>query len=147
MPTSAIGERGFTLIELLAVLTILSIATAAVLLVVPTGRGSVHKDAEKLAARIALVRDKAIIGSRPTALAIDPAGYQFEERRRGEWLPMDEKRLGRTSWGDGINVQSTARIAFDPTGAADGDFRLTLQQDTARAVIQIDATGQVRVLD
>jgi general secretion pathway protein H len=147
MPTSAIGERGFTLIELLAVLTILSIATAAVLLVVPTGRGSVHKDAEKFAARVALVRDDAIIKARATSISVDPLGYQLEEKRRGEWLRMEGSRHGRMQWGEGIAAQSTVRIAFDPTGAADRDVTLTLVQGSEQAAIQIAANGQVRVLD
>ena len=145
MPTSAIGERGFTLIELLAVLMILSLATAAVLLAVPPRQGSVVKDAEKLAARVALVRDEAIIRARPTAIAIDQSGYRFEERRRGEWMPMGGKHLGRIGWGEGIAAQNTARIAFDPTGAADRDMTLTLVQGTVQAVVQIEASGQVRV--
>ena len=66
MPTSATGERGFTLIELLAVLTILALATATVLLAVPPRGGEVSKVADKLAARVALVRDDAIIKGRST---------------------------------------------------------------------------------
>ena len=146
MPTSATGERGFTLIELLAVLTILALATATVLLAVPPRGGEVSKVADKLAARVAVVRDDAIIKGRSTAISIDPIGYHIEEKRRGEWLLMTGKRNNRMEWGDGIAAQSTARIVFDPTGAADRDMTLTLVQDSVQAVIQIDANGQVRVV-
>jgi general secretion pathway protein H len=145
MPTSAIGEKGFTLIELMAVLAILSLATAAVMLIVPSGRGSVTAEAEKLAARIALVRDEAIISSRPTAVAVDSAGYRFEEKRAGEWVQAQGKGLSSKLWEKGVLTTGTNRIVFDATGTPDRNTVISLVQKDVRASLTIESNGQVRV--
>jgi general secretion pathway protein H len=145
MPTSAIGEKGFTLIELMAVLAILSLATAAVMLIVPSGRGSVTADAEKLAARIALVRDEAIISARPTAVAVDPAGYRFQEKRAGDWVQAQGKGLSPKLWENGVATTATNRIVFDATGTPDRNIIISLVQKDVRANVTIESNGQVRV--
>jgi general secretion pathway protein H len=147
MPTLAIGERGFTLVELMAVLAILSLATATVMLVIPSGRGSVVADAEKLAARIALVRDEAIISARPMAVVVDSDGYRFEEKRAGEWVQARGKGLSPKLWDNGQGLTSASiRVAFDATGTPDRDTVIPLAQKDVSANVTIESNGQVRVL-
>jgi general secretion pathway protein H len=145
MPTSAIGEKGFTLIELLAVLMILSLATAAVLLVVPAGRNSVKVDAELLAARVAMVRDEAIIAARPMAVVFDSSGYRFEQRRGRDWIPVAGKKMAPKPWADGMSPPTPARVEFDSTGAADRDATVILMQAGEQASVKISADGRVYV--
>jgi general secretion pathway protein H len=145
MQTSAIGERGFTLVEMMAVLAILALSTAAVLLVVPTGRGSALKSAEKLAARIVLVRDEAVIAARPMAVAVDAGGYRFEEWRGGEWLAASGKIMAPIALDKGLSASPAGRVSFDATGAADRGMTITIMQNDERASVQINANGQVKI--
>jgi general secretion pathway protein H len=145
MQTSATGERGFTLVEMMAVMAIIALSTAVVLLVMPASRGTAPKSAEKLAARIALVRDTAVIAARPMAIAVDTDGYRFEEWRRGEWLPAQGKTLDPVSLDEGLSASPTGRLSFDQTGAADRDMMITLTLDDQRASVRIETNGTVSV--
>ncbi len=151
MAMSAIGrptdsqEGGFTLVELMVVLTILALSTAVVLLVIPDQSKSLPDTAEKLAARIALVRDEAVISARPMAVAVDEGGYRFEERRGGDWLVLQDKAMKAGQWPEAIRSGGSERIIFDSTGATDRDARIELQRDAERVNIEISANGNVHV--
>jgi general secretion pathway protein H len=151
MPMSAIGrcangdESGFTLVELMVVLTILALSTAVVLLVLPDQRTSLPDTAEKLAARIALVRDEAVIAARPMAVAVDEGGYRFEERRGGDWLALGDKALKAQAWEGGIRAEGSERIVFDSTGATERDVAIGLAREGERVSIEINASGGVHV--
>lgn len=147
-PTSATGaERGFTLVELLVTMVILGLASTAVLLAIPDPRGSLREEGERLAARLAATRDAAIVGGREMAVRFDAAGYGFETRRGGRWLPADGRAFAARRWPEGTTVTTepaTTRITFDATGLATPTV-VRLSRDGAAARVTVEAAGAVRI--
>lgn len=147
-PTSATGaERGFTLVELLVTMVILGLASAAVLLAIPDPQGSLREEGERLAARLAATRDAAIVGGRDMAVRFDAAGYGFETRRGGNWLPADGRAFAARRWPEGTTVTTepaTTRITFDSTGLATPTV-VRLSRDGAAARVTVEAAGAVRI--
>ena len=147
-PTSATGaERGFTLVELLVTMVILGLASAAVLLAIPDPQGSLREEGERLAARLAATRDAAIVGGRDMAVRLDAAGYGFEARRSGTWLPADGRAFAARRWPEGTTVTTepaTTRITFDATGLATPTV-VRLSRDGAAARVTVEAAGAVRI--
>lgn len=147
-PTSATGaERGFTLVELLVTMVILGLASAAVLLAIPDPQGSLREEGERLAARLAATRDAAIVGGRDMAVRFDAAGYGFEMRRGGAWLPADGRAFAARRWPEGTTVTTepaTTRITFDATGLATPTVVL-LSRGGAAARVTVEAAGAVRI--
>lgn len=148
-PTSATGaERGFTLVELMVTLVILGLASTAVMLAIPDGSSALREEGERLAARLAATRDAAIVAGRDMAVRIDSAGYDFETRRGGAWLPVQGRAFEARRWPQGIAYIGAAdaptRIVFDVTGlATPAVVRLTREGATTR--VSVEAAGTVRV--
>lgn len=137
-------ENGFTLIELLVVLAILGAMSAVVVLAIPDPHGRLVDEAERFAARTAAARDTAIISARTIRLAADADGYRFEQRQGGAWRDIVKKPLKPTGWSEGIHA-SKAEVAFDATGLASPEARITLQRGDERIAIAIAADGGVHV--
>ena len=72
--------RGFTLIELMVVITIIGLASAAVVLALPDPRGRLADEAAHFAARASAARDLAVIDARPISVWVSAGGYGFDER-------------------------------------------------------------------
>jgi general secretion pathway protein H len=146
MPTSATGrnkqqgaESGFTLIELLIVLVVIGLLSATVIIAMPDPRGSVTAEAERFAARTRAAQDQAIISGRAIAVRVTETGYSFEQRQEGEWQPIVSH-----AWTEGTRAGTQGRFLLDPTGLSEPGA-VTLVRDDARATVEMDGGGAIRV--
>ena len=134
---------GFTMVELMVVIVIIGLAAAAVVLAIPEPGGSVYAEAERFAARAKAARDGAIVEARPVSLEVDPAGYRFARRVRGEW-----QETARHDWSEGTVITAagveTARTRFDSTGLA-SPLQVTLQRGDREVAVSIGPGGEVDV--
>jgi general secretion pathway protein H len=154
MRTSATGRSkrrrraGFTLVELLVVVTILGLASAAVVLALPDTRPTLTAEAERFAARVLRAREEAVLTNQAVEVEVDASGYAFRKRTRGEWRPLEEGPFARTAWEEGtrpaINSAEGVRIAFDTIGYA-APTALALTRGDRSVRVEIDAAGEVEV--
>ena len=132
---------GFTLVELMVVLVIIGLAATAVMLAMPEPGGSLHSEAERLAARAKAARDGAIVEARPARLRIDNEGYVLERRDDGEW-----HAAARHEWARETEVEpEAAQVRFDTTGLAE-PLALALRRGDARVEVRIASDGSVHVV-
>lgn len=143
-------DAGFTLIELMIVITIIGLASAAVVWSMPDPRGRLRDDAARFAMRVSAVQQSAIVSARPASVWVSAGGYGFDERTHGAWVPIGEKPLRVASWGKGTRAVVTdrggrERVIFDSTGVADRPLDVRLARDAEATVIRIAADGTVKV--
>jgi general secretion pathway protein H len=143
------GERGFTLVELMVVIFIIGLASAAVVMTARSPDRGARDEAEQLAARIAALRDQAILQSRTMAVWVRPSGYGFETRSKGLWKPLSEAPFSTSDWQRGTKVQiggaRQMRLAFDSTGLPSNAASIGVKRGTALVTVNLTATGDVRV--
>ena len=158
MPTSMVArtdrpiltrEAGFTLVELMVVLALIGLAAAAVVLTMPPTGGGATVQATRFAARVAALRDSAVIGGRSHGLWVTASGYGFEQRVAGQWQPLEDARLARADWDAGtavtINGAAQGRLAFDRVGLPTQAMRIEFTAGGTAASVAIDAAGEVSV--
>lgn len=141
-------ERGFTLVELMVVLSIIAVATTAVLFALPDPGRGLRDTAEHFAAQAASLRDAAVMSASPMAIRFDRRGYHFEHYVDGGWAPTTAKPFRPVEWPDDVVArvapEGEARIRFDSTGLTD-PTTLLLTTSGAKATVMIDAGGEVRL--
>jgi len=103
---------GFTLLEILVVLTLLAILMGTVVLgfTGADGRQRLAGEAERLAMRIELARQRALLRNREWGLHLDDDGYAFSEfdRASGEWVEHDRRPLRPVTLPPGMALELEA---------------------------------------
>ncbi len=141
--------NGFTLVELMVVLFLIGIAATAVVMTVGGLSGGAASQAERFAARIAALRDQAVVEARPLAFWVRASGYGFEKRDGSGWQPLSAKPFETTDWQPPLaaNVQGgrAIRIAFDANGLASAPMDVKLSDGQKSYRVQLDESGSVNV--
>ena len=139
---------GFTLVELMVVLAVLALTATVVILTIPGSNARVTEEADRLAVRIASLRDLAIVEGRPMALVISPSGYAFERREAAGWADLPGRGFDRHDWPRGVRLTEPAdgaplRIAFDPVGLTSARTELAIGDGDVTARLSVSTTGEV----
>jgi general secretion pathway protein H len=142
-------EAGFTMVELLVVLFLFGLAASAVVLTVSSATRSSASQAEQFAARIAALRDRSVVESRPMAFWVRASGYGFEQRSARKWQPMADKPFTTTDWRSPLTANVEAgkmlRVAFDQNGLPSAPMDIMLSGGGPATRIRLDETGSVDV--
>lgn len=106
------AAAGFTLLEILVVLTLLAVLTGTVVLgfTGADGRQRLAGEAERLAIRIELARQRALLRNREWGLHVDDDGYAFSEfdRASGEWVEHGRRPLRPVTLPPGMALELEA---------------------------------------
>ena len=147
---------------MMVVLFVMGLLAGVVVLSLPGDARVLRDEAERFAARTVAARDEAISGARPVAVVVGRAGYYFEQRRDGAWLPLDPGRFGLVAWkdgtaasvaggvGEGAQPGSTVtperqRLVFDPVGLAGSEARVRLARGKDALAVSMARDGTVKL--
>ncbi|MDF8334862.1 GspH/FimT family pseudopilin [Novosphingobium cyanobacteriorum] len=139
-------RNGFSLVEMMVVLFVMGLLAAVVVMTLPGDEAALRNEAERMAARTVAARDQAIATASPVSLVVGDAGYYFERRDDGRWLPLSGFEL--TAWSKGTQAavgEGRTRLVFDSLGLASADATVRLARDDRRLAVHIARNGQVRL--
>jgi len=109
-------SSGFSLLELIIVLVIIGVVVAAVTISVGDGRGDkLNLEARRLAARLSLARDEAILTNQEYGLGITKEGYRFLVLEEGNWQEIEafgERQLVQQDLPEGMEIQLSVEGLF-----------------------------------
>jgi general secretion pathway protein H len=129
------------------VLAVLALAATVVLLTLPSGEQRVAGEADRLAVRIAALRDLAIVEGRAMAITVQPSGYGFERRVGEGWDAVPGRSFAAHDAPSGIRFAgegaAAERIVFDALGMTDTRRTLAVSDGTVTARLRVSATGEV----
>ncbi len=142
-------SAGFTLIELLIVLFLIGLAATAVVLTSRSISANTVREADRFAARIAAVRDRAITEGRHFAIWVRPSGYGFEQRDNRQWIAMTDPRFQTIRWKSPfratVDQNSAIRLSFDENGLPSSPATIEITDGNQRAQVTITAAGRIDV--
>lgn len=166
MRTSATGnnrrarEAGFTLVELMVVVFLMGLLSGIVALSMPPGMSGPEREAQRLAARLQLAMEEAVVTGDALGFGANSNAYGFFRLRRGQWRAIeDERKFARIAWEPGLSAvietsglvlegdkegELLPVVRFDPVGGMT-PFAITLRQEGERVRIIGDAGGAIRI--
>jgi general secretion pathway protein H len=120
------GEAGLTLVEMLVVLAIVAIMAGIVVLGIGSGGDrNAEVEAKRLAARLTLAADEAMVGDRPLAIAWDKDSYRFLVEQSGQWREDTVSALAPHKLPSGVILDATAKSPFSIGGGRPTELHLT----------------------
>ena len=127
-------ERGFTLLEIMLVIFLIGLASAGVVQTFATDSESpAKKAAQDFLTRFAQFKDRAVIEGQTLGVLIDPPGYQFMQRRHGQWLPVSATRLSAQ-----VTVPKQVQMLLQPgSDIWQKEYALELQKEAKKKTPQI----------
>ena len=130
-------ERGFTLLEIMLVIFLIGLASAGVVQTFATAsEPPAKKAAQDFLTRFAQFKDRAVIEGQTLGVLIDPPGYQFMQRRHGQWLPVSATRLSAQ-----VTVPKQVQMLLQPgSDIWQKEYALELQ----RRRLTLQKTPQIR---
>ena len=127
-------ERGFTLLEIMLVIFLIGLASAGVVQTFATAsEPPAKKAAQDFLTRFAQFKDRAVIEGQTLGVLIDPPGYQFMQRRQGQWLPVSATRLSAQ-----VTVPKQVQMLLQPgSDIWQKEYALELQKEAKKKTPQI----------
>jgi general secretion pathway protein H len=106
-------ETGLTLVEMLVVLAIVAVMAGIVVLGIGSGGDrNAEVEAKRLAARLTLAADEAMVSDSPLAIAWDKGSYRFLIRDGGQWRDEPVSALEPHTLSRGVALDATAKSPF-----------------------------------
>ena len=127
-------ERGFTLLEIMLVIFLIGLASSGVVQTFATAsEPPAKKAAQDFLTRFAQFKDRAVIEGQTLGVLIDPPGYQFMQRRHGQWLPVSATRLSAQ-----VTVPKQVQMLLQPgSDIWQKEYALELQKEAKKKTPQI----------
>lgn len=94
-PRSQKTSAGFTLLEIMLVIVLVSVASAGVMMTMPSsGDGDeLEKFARRFAAQVRFVQEKAVLTTDEFGIVADENGYMFVTLEEDNWKRVEEERV------------------------------------------------------
>ncbi|EEY8826922.1 type II secretion system minor pseudopilin GspH [Escherichia coli] len=127
-------ERGFTLLEIMLVIFLIGLASSGVVQTFATdSEPPAKKAAQDFLTRFAQFKDRAVIEGQTLGVLIDAPGYQFMQRRQGQWLPVSATRLSAQ-----VTVPKQVQMLLQPgSDIWQKEYALELQKEAKKKTPQI----------
>jgi general secretion pathway protein H len=110
---------GFTLLELLVVLAIIASVAAIAVLAIPTEDTRLAEDADRLAAKLELARNRAVALQAPVRVVVEEDGYRFMGYTQGQWQDLNGSLEGVRFKSERARMELTGTpwLGPEPVGA------------------------------